>query len=147
MNLLLFLDISGGEFLIILLGAFFLFGPKKLPEIARKLGRTMNEIKNISGDLTREFRNETSNITNELKSARELARTQTNDIKNVIETDPFSVRKSETVNPHGSETTNESHPKQSYNEEKPISNQTVTNPTNNNEPFINVIRENKQTEN
>ena len=77
---LLFLDISGGEFLVILLVAFFVFGPKKLPEIARKLGRTMNEIKSVSGELTKEFRDETHNITQELKTARESARVNTNDI-------------------------------------------------------------------
>lgn len=71
---LLFLDISGGEFLVIMIVAFFVFGPKKLPEIARKIGRTMNEIKSVSGELTREFTNETRNITNELKSARDSAR-------------------------------------------------------------------------
>ncbi len=145
MNLLLFLDISGGEFLVILLGVFFLFGPKKLPEIARKLGRTMNEIKSVSSDLTREFRNETSNITNELRSARETARVQMKDIQNVVETDPLSESKSgaSTINASESVTTGQS--KQNVSEEKPISNQTVTNPTDNNEPFINVIRENTQS--
>lgn len=73
-SLLLFLDISGGEFLVILLVAFFVFGPRKLPEIARKLGRTMNEIKSVSGELTREFKDETRNITSELRAARESAR-------------------------------------------------------------------------
>lgn len=71
---LLFLDISGGEFFIIMIVAFFVFGPKKLPEVARKIGRTMNEIKNVSNQLTSEFREETSKITSELKSAREVAR-------------------------------------------------------------------------
>jgi len=71
---LLFLDISGGEFFIIMLVAFFVFGPKKLPDVARKIGRTMNEIKNVSNQLTNEFREETSKITSELKSAREVAK-------------------------------------------------------------------------
>ncbi len=79
-NTLLFLDISGGEFLVILLVAFFVFGPKKLPEIARKLGRTMNEIKSVSGELTKEFRDETRNITQELRTARESARINTEDL-------------------------------------------------------------------
>ncbi|MDD3744349.1 MAG: twin-arginine translocase TatA/TatE family subunit, partial [Lentimicrobiaceae bacterium] len=61
-GLLLFLDISGGELFVILLAIFLIFGPKKLPEIARKMGRVINEIKQASGDLTREFREETNNI-------------------------------------------------------------------------------------
>lgn len=74
MSPLLFLDISGGEFLVILIVAFLVFGPKKLPEIARKMGRTMNEIKSVSGELTREFTDQTRNITSELKSARDAAK-------------------------------------------------------------------------
>lgn len=97
-NTLLFLDISGGEFLVILLVAFFVFGPKKLPEIARKLGRTMNEIKSVSGELTKEFRDETRSITTELKSARESARINTSnlDISKVL--DPAIDAKTEQRN-------------------------------------------------
>lgn len=73
---LLFLDISGGEFLVILIVAFLVFGPKKLPEIARKMGRTMNEIKSVSGELTREFTDQTKTITSELKAARESAKVE-----------------------------------------------------------------------
>jgi TatA/E family protein of Tat protein translocase len=87
MNLLLFLDISGGELLVILIGILFLFGPKKLPEIARKMGRAMNEIKSVSGDLTREFTNETKTMTHELKTARESARIQFKDIEDITETE------------------------------------------------------------
>ncbi|GEM_PF-922608 len=84
---LLFLDISGGEFLFILIVAFLVFGPKKLPEIARKMGRTMNEIKSVSGELTREFTDQTRNISSELKAARESARIEidTPDIDKVLE--------------------------------------------------------------
>jgi TatA/E family protein of Tat protein translocase len=84
---LLFLDISGGEFLIILVAVFFIFGPKKMPEIARKMGRTMNELKKASSDITREFREETNSIRNELLSARESVRRETEVItKEVSET-------------------------------------------------------------
>ncbi|GAP44826.1 Sec-independent protein translocase protein TatA [Lentimicrobium saccharophilum] len=71
---LLFLDISGGEFLIIILAVFLIFGPKRMPEIARKIGRTMNELKKASSDITREFREETSGIARELNTARETLR-------------------------------------------------------------------------
>lgn len=85
--LLLFFDISGGEFMVILVAVFFIFGPKKMPEIARKLGRTMNELKKASSDITREFREETNSIKNELLSARESVRRETEVItKEVSET-------------------------------------------------------------
>lgn len=83
-NSLLFLDISGGEFLVIMLAAFFVFGPKKLPEVARKIGRTMNEIKNVSSEITKEFKEETKNITTEIKTAREEARKTTLELEKNI---------------------------------------------------------------
>ncbi len=77
---LLFLDVSGGEFMIILIAVFLIFGPKKMPEIARKIGRTMNELKKASSDITREFRDETNSIKNELLAARESVRRETETI-------------------------------------------------------------------
>lgn len=86
---LLFLDISGGEFLVILIVAFLVFGPKKLPEIARKMGRTMNEIKSVSSELTKEFTDQTKNITSELKAARDSARVEidTPDLNKITDQD------------------------------------------------------------
>lgn len=128
-NTLLFLDISGGEFLVILLVAFFVFGPKKLPEIARKIGRTMNEIKSVSGELTKEFRDETRSITTELKTARESARINTKslDINNIM--DPVTEKKPEPEN-------------QKYSSQnKPPADDSVTGLSNNNEPARIVNRE------
>jgi len=65
---LLFLDISGGELLIIMLVVFLVFGPDKMPEMARKAGRLMNQMKKASNDLTREFKKETSVLDNEIKT-------------------------------------------------------------------------------
>lgn len=71
---LLFLDISGGEFLVILLGIFLVFGPKKMPEVARKIGRVMNELKKATSDITKEFSDETGVIAREISTARESVR-------------------------------------------------------------------------
>ncbi len=67
---LLFLDVSGGELLVIMLVVFLVFGPEKMPEMARKAGRLMNQMKKASNDLTREFKKETSVLQNEIKSAQ-----------------------------------------------------------------------------
>lgn len=53
--LLLFFDISAGELMIILLVAFLVFGPSKIPEIARKVGRGMNEIRRASDEIKERF--------------------------------------------------------------------------------------------
>lgn len=103
----LFLDVSGGELLIIMLVVFLVFGPEKMPEMARKAGRLMNQMKKASNDLTREFKKETSVIQDEINAAhskvdnqiesvrRELNRTKAqvvNDIK--VEPNTISVSSS-----------------------------------------------------
>lgn len=80
-GLLLFLDISGGEFLVIVLAIFLIFGPKKMPAMARKIGRVINEIKHASGELTREFREETGNIAQEIKQTRESIHRESEKLK------------------------------------------------------------------
>ncbi len=54
MPLLAFLP-SGSEWFWILLVALLLFGPKKLPELARSLGKSMNEFKRAKNDLEHEW--------------------------------------------------------------------------------------------
>jgi len=56
---LLFFDISAGELFVILLVAFIVFGPSKIPEIARKIGKGMNEIRRASDEIKREITKET----------------------------------------------------------------------------------------
>jgi len=59
---LLFFDISAGELFIIMLVAFLVFGPSKIPEIARKIGKGMNEIRRASDEIKREISKETRKI-------------------------------------------------------------------------------------
>ncbi len=96
---LLFLDISGGEFLIIILAVFLIFGPKKMPEIARKIGRTMNELKKASSDITREFREETSGIARELNTARETLRQGGDIVKDELINTGNKIERE--ITPHG----------------------------------------------
>ena len=63
----LFFNISGGELFVIVLVVFIVFGPAKIPEIARSLGRMMSEVKKASGDISREFRQEAAAIERDLK--------------------------------------------------------------------------------
>ena len=64
---LLFLDISGGELLLIIIVIFVVFGPNKIPEIARTLGRGFNEIRNASNQIKKEINREVNHIKNEVK--------------------------------------------------------------------------------
>ncbi|GGG02169.1 twin-arginine translocase TatA/TatE family subunit [Paenibacillus aceti] len=42
---------SAGTFLLIVIAALVLFGPKRLPELGRAVGRTINEFKNATRDI------------------------------------------------------------------------------------------------
>jgi TatA/E family protein of Tat protein translocase len=53
-----FFGIGMGEVLLILVLAFLAFGPGKLPEIARGLGKAVRQFNKYSSDVTRDFRNE-----------------------------------------------------------------------------------------
>ena len=52
-----------------------------MPAMARKIGRVINEIKHASGELTREFREETGNIAQELKQTRETIHRESEKLK------------------------------------------------------------------
>ena len=59
MHVLLILETIGTtELLLILVVALILFGPRKLPELARQLGRGMNEFKRASDDFKRTWERE-----------------------------------------------------------------------------------------
>lgn len=56
---LLFLESLGTtELLVILLVALVLFGPRKLPEMTRKFGKSLNEFKRASDDFKRTWERE-----------------------------------------------------------------------------------------
>lgn len=57
---LLFLDISGGEILVILVLVLLFFGSKGIPDIARTLGRTMRQLRDASNQVQREIQKETN---------------------------------------------------------------------------------------
>lgn len=55
----IFLFISGPEIVIVILVIVMLFGAKKIPELARGLGKGMNEFKKATDDIKREIKSET----------------------------------------------------------------------------------------
>lgn len=60
-----FFNISGGEIFIILIVVFLIFGPDKIPEIARWLGKGVGEIKKATSDIRDEISRETGDIKKE----------------------------------------------------------------------------------
>jgi len=61
------------EIAFILFIAFLLFGPKKLPEIARMLGKGMGELRRASNDLKNSLEEEIKNLDRYPESASDPA--------------------------------------------------------------------------
>lgn len=55
MRLALLFDISGGEFLLIMLFVLLFFGAKGIPDMARGLGRFMRQVRDASNEVQREI--------------------------------------------------------------------------------------------
>ena len=53
-----FFGIGPMELLLIIILGLIVFGPGKIPEVARQLGRTVREFKKASSSLTRDFKDE-----------------------------------------------------------------------------------------
>lgn len=73
---------GGAELFFIVLVIIMLFGSKKIPELARGLGKGMREIKNATGDIQREIREGAKDI-NDLKDKVNVEK----QVKNLIKED------------------------------------------------------------
>ena len=73
------MGIGGWEVLVILFVVLLVFGPKRIPEVARGLGRGMRELRRISTDFQREIN--LSDIDEPAESRRkEIARPASADV-------------------------------------------------------------------
>lgn len=69
---LLFLGLSAGSIMIILLAILLLFGSKEIPSIARALGKGIREVKNATGDIQKEvLKNSKGSIVKDLKRIKD----------------------------------------------------------------------------
>jgi sec-independent protein translocase protein TatA len=64
---LLFLNLGGGEFFVILLIAVLMFGGKGIPSIARTLGRGMREFRDAANGIQREIERSAIDEPNEIE--------------------------------------------------------------------------------
>ena len=63
---LLFMNMGTPEILMILFVVLLLFGGKKLPELARGLGKGIREFKDASDGVKREIHNNINSVTNDM---------------------------------------------------------------------------------
>ena len=64
-----FLGIGPGELLLIFILALIVFGPRRLPEIGRSLGKTIREFREASQEFTDQFSHELQAASDELEAA------------------------------------------------------------------------------
>ena len=80
-GVLLFLNLGGGEIFFILLITVMLFGAKKIPEIARGLGKGIREVRNATNEIKREIND--SNPDEDLKKFREKVEKEKKEIEEI----------------------------------------------------------------
>ncbi len=80
-----FLFISGAEIFVIILVVVLLFGAKKIPELARGLGKGMNEFKKATHDIKRELNQADGGIMKDVKNVKNTIQETTHNVKRKIE--------------------------------------------------------------
>ena len=71
-SVFLFFDVSGGELMVVILFALMFFGSKKIPELARSLGKGIREIKDASNAVKREIQKGADEVKKEVDPNKEL---------------------------------------------------------------------------
>ena len=66
-NFVLFLNLGGGEIIMILFVILMMFGGKGIPSIARTLGKGIREFKDATNDIQRDIQKSTGNITDQVE--------------------------------------------------------------------------------
>ncbi|MFC2113508.1 twin-arginine translocase TatA/TatE family subunit [Bacteroidota bacterium] len=74
------LFISGQEIVILALAVLLLFGSKKIPEMAKGLGKGMREFRKAADDIKRELNDAAPEITDELKDMGESIKNSAGDV-------------------------------------------------------------------
>lgn len=64
--------LTPGNLIIIFIVALLLFGPERMPEIARQLGRAVREIRKLSGDFTESIMNIRDDVAQTANPVKEI---------------------------------------------------------------------------
>ncbi len=65
-NILLFFNIGGPEIFVIVLFVIIFFGSKRIPDLARGLGKGMKEFRNATSEIQREIKDSANTVKRDL---------------------------------------------------------------------------------
>lgn len=88
MNTAFFLNIGGGEFMIILMFILIFFGSKRIPELARSLGKGMREVKDATDSIKQEISGSVRDVEREIYENRKNFSEEMDQVRKKIEEDP-----------------------------------------------------------
>lgn len=88
-----FFSFGGGEIFIVVIAVLVLFGANKIPELARTLGKGMNEFRRATDDLKREFREGADEFKKDMEESK-------NDIQNHIREINETISDTESYEPY-----------------------------------------------
>ena len=77
------------EMIVIFLVALVLFGPKKLPELGRTLGKAITEFRRAQSELKATFEHHMKELEKENESIKEVTQSYTNEINNHYDSNQY----------------------------------------------------------
>jgi len=80
------------EMAVIMVVALLVFGPKKLPEIGRSLGKAVRGFQDASQEFQDEFKKEASQLEEAVKTTAELEQKQINALEKAEEVERLEVK-------------------------------------------------------
>ncbi len=72
METLLFFNLGGGEIVVVLLVVLLFFGSKKLPELAKGLGKGIRQFKEAAGDIQKDITDSALEIKKDINIKKEI---------------------------------------------------------------------------
>lgn len=79
------LFIGGAEIFIIILVILILFGAKRLPDIAKGLGKGLTEFKKATADIKKELTDDNNELVNDFKDVKKTVTKTVADVKKTID--------------------------------------------------------------
>lgn len=88
MNTAFFLNIGGGEFMVILMFILIFFGSKRIPELARSLGKGIREVKDATDSIKQEISGSVRDVEREIYENRKNFSEEMDQVRKKIEENP-----------------------------------------------------------